>query len=144
MVIAVGCDHAGFDLMQNLKATLTEYQVLDLGTHGPTPADYPRFALAVARKVASGEADRGILVCGTGIGMAIAASRIKGIRAALCTNEYMARMARAHNDANVLCLGGRVLGSGVAEGILEAFLHTAFAGGRHAERLALIDEQGRT
>ncbi len=143
MVIAIGCDHAGFTLMQALKErALAGDRLLDLGTHDEARTDYPRYALAVAKAVAAGEADRGVLVCGTGIGMAIAASRVRGIRAATCTNEYMARMARAHNNANVLCLGGRVLGPGLAEGIVRSFLQTEFAGGRHADRLTLIDEQG--
>lgn len=143
MVIAIGCDHAGFTLMQALKEhALAGDRLLDLGTHEEARTDYPRYALAVAKAVAAGEADRGVLVCGTGIGMAIAASRVRGIRAATCTNEYMARMARAHNNANVLCLGGRVVGPGLAEGIVRSFLQTEFAGGRHADRLTLIDEQG--
>ncbi|MFO8034436.1 MAG: ribose 5-phosphate isomerase B [Candidatus Bipolaricaulota bacterium] len=143
MVIAIGCDHAGFALMQALKEyALAGHRLLDMGTHDESRTDYPRYALAVAKAVTAGEADRGILVCGTGIGMAIAASRVRGIRAAVCTNEYTARVARAHNNANVLCLGGRVVGSGVAEGIVQCFLDTQFAAGRHADRLTLIDDQG--
>ena len=115
---------------------------IDVGTHDTESTDYPIYALRVARLVASGEADLGVLICGTGIGMSIAASRVAGIRAALCTSEYMARMARAHNDANVLCLGGRVVGPGQALAILQAFLETGFQGGRHARRLRLIEEGG--
>ena len=140
MRIAIGADHAGFQLKEALiKGVLAPYEVMDLGTHSPhEPVDYPEYAFAVAEAVADERAEYGILVCGTGIGMAMAASRVPGIRAATCTNVYMARMARAHNDANVLCLGGRVLGVGLAEEIVRVFLATPFAGGRHARRLALI------
>ncbi len=143
MNIAIGCDHAGYPLLQTLREqTLAEQKLLDMGTHDTKRTDYPRYALAVARAVASREATSGILVCGTGIGMALAASRVRGVRPAVCTNEYMARMARAHNNANVLCLGGRVVGSGVGQDIVRVFLETEFEGGRHADRLAIIDEQG--
>jgi len=142
MLIAIGCDHAGYPLLQSLRENvLTEHRLLDMGTHNTSRTDYPRYALAVARAVASGEATMGILVCGTGIGMSMAASRVRGARPALCTDEYMARMARAHNNANVLCMGGRVIGSGVADAIVRVFLQTEFEGERHAERLAMIDEQ---
>jgi len=100
--------------------------------------DYPDFAKKVARAVAAGESTFGVLVCGTGIGMSIAANKYRGIRAALCSTEFEARMAREHNDANILCLGQRVLGVGVAKGILEAFLATPFAGGKHARRVQMI------
>ena len=140
MRIAIGADHAGFQLKEALiKGVLAPYEVLDLGTHSPhQPVDYPEYAFAVAEAVAEERAEYGILVCGTGIGMAWAAARIPGIRAATCTNVFMARMARAHNNANVLCLGGRVLGIGLAEEIVRVFLTTPFEGGRHARRLALI------
>ncbi|HDC92823.1 MAG TPA: ribose 5-phosphate isomerase B, partial [Candidatus Acetothermia bacterium] len=136
----IGADHAGFQLKEALiKGVLAPYEVLDLGTHSPhQPVDYPEYAFAVAEAVAEERAEYGILVCGTGIGMAMAAARIPGIRAATCTNVFMARMARAHNNANVLCLGGRVLGIGLAEEIVRVFLTTPFEGGRHARRLALI------
>jgi ribose 5-phosphate isomerase B len=143
MKIAIGSDHAGLSLKQALLAEgLSEHEVVDVGTHDPTSTDYPIYAFKVARLVASGEADFGVLVCGTGIGMAIAASQVPGVRAAVCTSEYMARMARAHNDANVLCLGGRVVGPGQAIAILEAFLKTKFEGGRHERRLRMIEEGG--
>ncbi len=140
MRIAIGADHAGFQLKEALiEGVLAPYEVLDLGTHSPhEPVDYPEYAFAVAEAVAEERAEYGILVCGTGIGMAMAAARIPGIRAATCTNVFMARMARAHNNANVLCLGGRVLGIGLAEEIVRVFLTTPFEGGRHARRLALI------
>lgn len=143
MLIAIGCDHAGVALKKVLtENVLAEQSFVDLGTDADTPVDYPRMAFAVAKKVAAGEAQLGILICGTGIGMAMAASRVRGIRAATCTEAYMARMARAHNNANVLCLGARVVGTGLAEDIVHAFLHTEFARGRHADRLALMDGQG--
>jgi len=143
MRIAIGSDHAGLSLKQALLTEgLSGHEVVDVGTHDPASTDYPIYAFKVARLVASGEADLGVLVCGTGIGMAIAASRVPGIRAAVCTSEYMARMARAHNDANVLCLGGRVVGPGQAIAILEAFLKTKFEGGRHERRLRMIEEGG--
>jgi len=138
--IAIGADHAGYHLKEALReGILAAYEVLDFGTHSPERTDYPRYAFAVGEAVAEGKADLGILICGTGIGMSMAASRVPGIRAALCTNVYMARMARAHNDANVLCLGGRVIGVGLAEEIVRTFLTTAFEGGRHARRLELLD-----
>jgi len=138
--IAIGADHAGFQLKEALlKGVLAAHEVLDLGTHSPRePTDYPRYAFAVAEAVAKGKAEYGILICGTGIGMSMAASQVPGIRAANCVNVYMARMARAHNDANVLCLGGRVIGVGLAEEIVRVFLSTPFEGGRHARRLQLI------
>jgi len=143
MRIAIGSDHAGLSLKRALLAEgLSGHEVVDVGTHDPTSTDYPIYAFKVARLVASGEADFGVLICGTGIGMALAASRVPGVRPAVCTSEYMARMARAHNDANVLCLGGRVLGPGQALEILKSFLSTKFEGGRHARRLHMIEEGG--
>lgn len=146
MKIAIGADHAGFHLKRALvEGVLAGYEVEDHGTHSPDESvDYPRYAFSVAEAVAGGKARYGILICGTGIGMCMAASRVEGIRPALCTNVYMARMARAHNDANVLCLGGRVLGVGVAEEIVRVFLSTPFEGGRHARRLALVFQRPHT
>lgn len=141
MRIAIGSDHAGLALKRALLENgLGDHQVVDVGTYTPESTDYPIYAFRVARLVAKGEADLGVLICGTGIGMAMAASRVPGIRAALCTTEYMARMARAHNDANVLCLGGRVLGPDQALAILEVFLATEFVGGRHERRVRMIEE----
>ncbi|MBC7098005.1 ribose 5-phosphate isomerase B [Candidatus Bipolaricaulota bacterium] len=141
MKVAIGADHAGFSLKQVLISQgLAGHEVVDVGTHGEGSTDYPVYAFKVASLVAAGEVDMGVLVCGTGIGMAMAASRVKGVRAAVCTSEYMARMARAHNDANVLCLGGRVLGPGQALEILKVFLNTGFEGGRHAARVRMIEE----
>ena len=142
MKIALGADHAGFPLKEKIKEFLQNkgYEVLDMGTHSAESVHYPNFAEKVARAVQKGEADRGILICGTGIGMSITANKFKGIRAALCTNEYMARMSRRHNDANVLCLGERVLGVELALSIVEAWLEEEFEGGRHEVRVKLISD----
>ena len=139
--VALGCDHAGLALKQHLKGLLLQQgvQVEDLGTHDEASCDYPDYAHAVASGVAEGRYDRGLLVCGTGLGMSYAANRHPGVRAALCTNEFLARMSRAHNDANVLCLGARVTGVGVAEAILSAFINTPFDGDRHTRRVSKID-----
>jgi ribose 5-phosphate isomerase B len=135
-----GADHAGFAAKEHLKRWLAErgHEVVDLGTHGTASVDYPEFAGRVARAVASGEFPLGLLVCGSGIGMSIAANKITGIRAAHCTDAYQARVARQHNDANVLCLGDRVTGSGAMEDIVASFLGHAFQGGRHAARVEKI------
>lgn len=140
MRIAVGADHGGFALKQEIAVYLIAqgYQVQDFGVHSAEPADYPDVAALVARAVTAGEAERAILVCGTGIGMSLAANKIPGIRAAVCTDCYMARMAREHNDAQILCLGGRVLGVGSALEIVQTFLSSEFTGGRHARRVDKI------
>jgi len=141
MHIAIGADHGGYELKQYIVEALTdeELQVEDLGTHSTESVDYPDVAARVARAVAAGEAERGIIICGTGIGVSMAANKVPGVRAALCTDCYMARMARKHNDAQVLCLGARVLGFGLALDIVHAFLESEFAGGRHARRVGKID-----
>ena len=138
--VALGADHAGFELKEALKAWLIDQggEVVDLGAHSPEPVDYPDYAEAVALAVADGKAERGVLVCGTGIGMAIAANKVPGVRAALCGDLYAARMSREHNDANVLCLGGRLTGREMAIDILRMWLATAFAGGRHERRVGKI------
>jgi ribose 5-phosphate isomerase B len=142
--IAVGADHAGYELKQRLAEGLQRHghEVLDLGTHGTQSVDYPDFAGAVAGAVAAGRAERGLLVCGTGIGMSIRANREPGVRAAKCNDPLEARMARAHNDANVLCLGARVLDASVAEELVALFLSTPFEGGRHAARVAKLGSTG--
>jgi len=142
MKIAVGSDHAGFDYKELVKEYLTKkgYQVIDKGTFSKESVDYPVFGEAVAKAVASGEVERGIVICGTGIGISIAANKVKGVRAALCTNEYMARMARKHNDANILAFGARVLGTDVALGIVDEFFSTEFEGGRHEKRVNLLQK----
>ncbi len=137
-LVALGADHAGFQLKDALKTDLADggYEVLDLGTNGPVSVDYPDFGRAVAEAVASGGADLGVVVCGTGIGVSIAANRNPAVRAALCHSGLEARLAREHNDANVLALGARTLGPEVARDCLKVFLSTAFDGGpRHVRRL---------
>lgn len=147
MKVAIASDHAGVELKQELLQGLLarSIEVQDLGTHGGESVDYPDFAERVASAVSRGETPLGVLVCGTGIGMSIAANKHRGIRAAVCTSEFEARMARAHNDANVLCLGARVVGAGLAEGILAAFLDQRFEGGRHERRIQKIkDAEGHS
>jgi ribose 5-phosphate isomerase B len=141
MKIAVGSDHAGLELKEYIKGILPagEYEVTDVGTHSPESVDYPDFGFEVARRVAAGEADRGILICGTGIGMSIAANKVKGIRAALVYDLYTAAQSRRHNDANVLVLAGRITGKGLAEEIVKTWLSTEFEGGRHLGRLRKIE-----
>lgn len=138
MIIAIGSDHGGFELKQFLVTLLSAagHDVHDLGCHSDASVDYPDFADHVCDQILSGEADRGILVCGTGIGMSLAANRHTAIRAALCHDEYTARMSREHNDANILCLGDRVLGKGVAGALVDVWLKAEFAGGRHRQRIA--------
>jgi ribose 5-phosphate isomerase B len=138
--VAIASDHAGFALKEDLKRFLDELRVSydDLGPAADTPVDYPDFAAAVSQAVLDGRADLGILICGTGIGMSIAANKIAGIRAALATDEHMARLSRQHNDANILALGGRTTASPVARAIVRVFLDTAFEGGRHQRRLDRI------
>ncbi|MEM1418168.1 MAG: ribose 5-phosphate isomerase B [Myxococcota bacterium] len=140
-----GADHAGVDLKDALVAHLRElgHEVEDLGTHGHESVDYPDFAHAVVTKVleerAAGGETFGLLCCGTGLGVMYSANRHRGIRAALCSEPWSAEMSRRHNDANVLCMGGRVVGAGLAKGILEAFLAAPFEGGRHARRVGKIE-----
>lgn len=144
---AIGSDHGGYDLKQIIMAHLAERGVEyhDYGTYSTESCDYPDYGEAVARAVASGECERGIVVCGTGIGISIAANKVHGIRCALCGDCYSAEKSREHNDANVLAVGGRVLGEGLALKIVDTFLDTEFAGGRHSRRLAkiaAIEERG--
>ena len=139
--IAIGSDHGGFNykesVMDYLRARNIEF--VDVGTYTRESCDYPEIAKAVARKVVAGEADRGILICGTGIGMSIAANKIKGIRAALCSDTYSARVSRAHNNANILCIGERVIGEHLALDIVDIWLKTGFEGGRHKRRVDMIE-----
>jgi ribose 5-phosphate isomerase B len=140
MRIAIGADHAGFLLKQHFLGTLRQlgHDVSDLGTHSEEAVDYPAVCASVARAVASGAADRGIVVGGTGQGEQIAANKIRGVRAALCNDLYTARMSRQHNDANVLAVGGRVVAFGLADEILTLWLNTTFEGGRHQRRIDQI------
>jgi len=139
--IIIGSDHGGFELKQICIAFLTDkgFQVTDQGCFSTAAEDYPLIAQSLSRRILSGEFSRGILLCGTGIGMSMAANRLVGIRATLCTDHFSARMAREHNDSNILVLGGRVLGIETAKDILDTWLTTAFSGGRHQKRLDLLD-----
>lgn len=146
MRVAIGCDHGGLDLKAAVSEKLTELnlEIVDMGTYDRNSCDYPDFAQKVAEAVAGGSCEQGILICGTGIGMSIAANKVRGIRAALCNEVFSARMARAHNNANVLCMGARVVGPGVAQEIVAAYFSSAFEGGRHArrvEKIGLLDER---
>jgi ribose 5-phosphate isomerase B len=138
--VAIGSDHRGFHLKQSLLGLLAElgHQHQDMGCSSPEPVDYPDVAVKVATAVTRGEADRGVLICGTGIGMSISANKVPGIRAALCGEPSSARMARQHNDANVLCMGGAVVGEKLARAITVAYLTTEFEGGRHSRRLEKV------
>ena len=139
-MIAIGCDHGGYELKQFIMAYLAEQglEYKDFGTYSTESCDYPIYGEAVARAVASGECEKGIIICGTGIGISIAANKVKGIRAALCGDCYSAEYTRRHNDANILAMGERVLGPGLALKIVDTFLNTEFEGGRHARRVDLI------
>ena len=139
-MIAIGSDHAGFALKQEIIAHLREkgIEILEMGCMDGTSCDYPQVAKEVCNEITSGRAELAILVCGTGLGISIAANKCKGIRAAVCTDCYMAKYTRLHNDANVLCLGGRVIGGGLACEITDTFLATSFEGGRHQRRVDQI------
>ncbi len=142
MEIIIGSDHAGFELKERCKSHLESsdgFSVKDIGVFNKDSADYPSVAHKLARAVAEGEYGRGILICGSGIGMSMVANRYKGVRAALCHNLYLARMARMHNDANILVMGERVIGWGLALEMVDIFLDTPFDGGRHQKRLDQID-----
>ena len=141
-MIGIGSDHGGYELKEYIKKHLDELGVAykDYGTNSTESCDYPIYGEAVARAVASGEVERGIVICGTGIGISIAANKVKGIRAALCGDCYSAEYTRRHNDANILAMGARVTGSGLACKIVDTFLSTEFEGGRHAKRVALISD----
>lgn len=138
--VALGADHAGVELKDVLGAHLVTrgVEVLDLGTHGPDRVDYPDFGAAVGRAVASGEVDLGLCVCGSGIGIAIAANKVPGVRAATVHDQTSGRLAREHNDANVVCIGERLTGEEVAKDAVDAWLDAEFQGGRHADRVAKI------
>lgn len=143
MRIAVASDHAGFRMKQHIKEMLTGmgHEVIDFGASNEESTDYPDHGRPAAEAVAGGEADRAVLICGTGQGMAMVANKIHGVRAALCSEPLSARLARAHNNANILVLGGWLLGEGMADEILTEFLNTEFEGGRHARRVEKIEPQ---
>lgn len=140
MKVAIGCDHGGFHLKETIKDVLKDMQIefTDFGTYSTESVDYPDIAAPVANAVAAGEYDRGILICGTGIGIGIAANKVDGIRAALCHDTFSAHASREHNNANILTMGERVIGPGLATDIVKIWLTTDFAGGRHERRVAKI------
>jgi ribose 5-phosphate isomerase B len=142
MKIAMGSDHAGFELKEHLAQKLRSegYDIIDVGTHSTESCDYPIFGEAAARKVATGEADRAIVICGTGQGIGISANKVAGVRCAIVSEAFSARLSRLHNNANALALGARVIGTDVAEDIVDTWLHTEFLGGRHARRVNEIME----
>lgn len=142
MKIAIGCDHAGFELKEIVKDKLTKegYELIDLGTNSSESVDYPIYGRAVGEKVASGECDKGIAICGTGIGISISCNKVKGVRAALCNTEHLAKMSREHNDANVLCLGAREIDKELALKIVDKWLSTDFLGGKHLRRIKMLEE----
>lgn len=139
-MLAIGSDHGGYDLKEQIKEHLKERNIefKDFGTNSTASVDYPDYAEIVCNAVVSGECERGILVCGTGIGISIAANKVKGIRAALCGDSFSAKMAKQHNNANVICLGGRVTGSELAFSIVDAWIDNEFLGGRHQNRIDKI------
>ena len=141
MKIAIGCDHGGYLLKQDILIWLEEndYDFEDFGCYNTESVDYPIYAEKVARAVASGECEKGIVICTTGIGVSMAANKVKGIRCALCGDSYSAEMTRRHNDANVLAMGAGIIGPNMAKKITEVFLTTAFEDGRHARRVGLLD-----
>jgi len=141
MKIALGCDHGGFHLKEAIKKHLEKkaYKTLDYGTHQKESVDYPVYAKRVGDAVVSGECDLGILCCGTGIGISIAANKIKGVRAAVVSDTFSARATKEHNNANILCLGERVVGEGLAFLLVDTWLEAEFQGGRHQERIEMID-----
>ena len=141
MKIAIGCDHGGYLLKQDILIWLEEhdYEFEDFGCYNTESVDYPVYGEKVARAVASGECDKGIVICTTGIGISMSANKVKGIRCALCGDSYSAEMTRRHNDANVLAMGAGIIGPNLAKKITEVFLTTVFEGGRHARRVGLLD-----
>lgn len=142
MKIGIGCDHGGFELKEFLKEEFkdSDIEFKDYGTYDKESVDYPDFGQAVGEAVANGEVDRGIVICGTGIGISIAANKVKGVRCALCEGLFGAKMTRNHNDANVLALGARVTGQDLALEIVKVFLEEEFEGGRHARRVEKLDK----
>ena len=145
MKIALGADHGGYELKEKIKQYLSirkGIELIDFGTNSVESVDYPKYGHAVAKSIVGKEADFGILVCGTGIGISVAANKIKGIRAANCTNTTMARLSRQHNDANILALGARIVGDVLALDIVDEFLSASFEGGRHQKRVDQIEVEG--
>lgn len=141
MKIAMACDHGGFELKEKIKKFLEEQgiEVLDLGTNSEESVDYPEYGKACGEAVVSGRADKGIVCCGTGIGISIAANKVKGVRCALCTDAHMAEMTKRHNNANIIAMGGRTTDLETAKAITRAWLDTEFEGGRHQRRVDMLD-----
>ncbi len=144
MKIGLGADHGGFELKNTIKKYLENkgYEIIDFGTNSIDSVDYPNYAKLVGKAVVEKEVTYGILVCGTGVGISIAANKVKGIRCALCTNTTMARLTREHNDANVIALGGRIVGDILALDMVDVFLNTKFDGGRHSKRIGMLECAG--
>lgn len=143
MKIAIASDHAGFEMKEKLKADFDEVEWLDLGTDSGDPVNYPSFGFAMGEVITENKAERGIVICGTGIGISIAANRFPAVRAALCTNARMARLSRRHNDANVLALGSRIIEFEVAHECVRMFFDTDFEGARHQKRVDMLNASGR-
>lgn len=148
MKIAIGCDHTAIDLKETIKKHLQDmgHEVEDVGTYSKESCDYPIYGFKVANKIKNGEAERGVLICGTGVGISLAANKVKGIRAAVCSEPYTAKMARMHNNAQIVAMGARVVSDGLATDIVDAFMNAEFEGGRHQRRvdiLSRIEETGR-
>ena len=141
-MIAIASDHGGYDLKERVKKYLEENNIpfQDFGCDSKASCDYPVFGHAAAKAVADGTCEKGIVICTTGIGISISANKVKGIRCALCSEPLSAKMTRLHNDANIICMGARTLGSGVALELVDLFLHTPFEGGRHEKRVAMIKD----
>ena len=142
MKLAIGADHGGYELKKAVITHLEKqgHEVVDYGCDSPERCDYPIYGERVARAVAGGECELGVLICGTGIGISLAANRVPGIRAAVCSETYSAQLTREHNNANIIAFGARVVGEGTAFAIVDAFLNAEFQGGRHAERVAMLDD----
>jgi ribose 5-phosphate isomerase B len=140
MKLVIGCDHAGYELKAPVMEHLASkgYELIDVGTHSTASCNYPDYAYAVCEAIRKGEADLGILICGTGVGMSIAANKYKGIRAACVSDTFSARLTRQHNDTNVLCFGARVVGLGIACDLCDNFLEAEYEGGKHAKRVDMI------
>ena len=142
MKIVIASDHAGYALKEKIKQYLAEksYEIIDCGTDSEASCDYPVFAKALCKNITDGNAELGILVCGTGIGMSMAANKVKGIRAAVCSDYFSTKFTRAHNDANVMCIGARVMGEGLCMELVDVFLSTPFEGGKHLRRINMFEE----
>ena len=142
MKIAIGCDHAGYELKEKVKAKMAAagHEMIDVGTDSTESVDYPKYGHAVGRTEASGEAERGIAICGSGIGISIACNKVPGVRAALCTSTEMAEMCRRHNNANVICMGARMISEELAYAMIDTWMTTEFEGGKHERRINELDD----